>query len=190
MVRGSSNGIGPDGCILGYCCVSVTLETGSARMLLVNEQLTAAIPTDMAYEGLEPISYEIHASSHQPNQTRTEDCESFMLTGPSKLFCPATPASPPACGEIVELELDYDWMTVGCYANTGHTQSLTAALSAEVECLSCPANQPANGATEANLPTGTECLYSDGATGCRVVRSDSSAPGLIWNCAPRAGVGP
>ncbi|MBN1606983.1 MAG: hypothetical protein JW940_10145, partial [Polyangiaceae bacterium] len=189
MIRGSSNGIGPDGCILGYCCVSVTLDTGSARMLLVNEQLTAAIPTDMEYEGLEPIAYSIYADSHQPNQTQTQDCESLTVDGPSKLFCPASPASPPACGEIVELELDYEWGTMGCYAHTDYAQSLTTVLSAAVECLSCPATRPAEGATEANLPTGTECLYSNGTVGCRVVRPSSPAPELIWNCAPRADAG-
>ena len=159
---------------------AVTLETGSARMLLVNGQLTAAIPTDMAYEGLEPIAYSIYASSHPPNQTQTEACESVTVEGPSKLFCPASSGSQPACGEIVQLEVDYSWGTMGCYADS---DDLTAALSAEVECLSCPATQPADGATEPNLPTGTECLYSNGTLGCRVVRPNSPAPELIWECA-------
>ena len=57
MINGTSVGIGPDGCVHGFCCVSVTLGTGSARMLLVNGQLTAVIPTNLEYEGMQPLAY-------------------------------------------------------------------------------------------------------------------------------------
>jgi hypothetical protein len=188
MINGSSNGTGPDGCILGFCCVSVTLGIGSARMLLVNGQLTTAIPTNLEYEGMQPLAYGIYASSRKPDQAQATDCETLsMIKGPSKLFCPASPDSQPACGETVQLQVDYQWGTIGCYAHTDYSSFLTATVSAEVECLSCPATQPANGATEASLPVGTECLYNNGATGCRVVRPSSDAPQVIWQCAPRAG---
>jgi hypothetical protein len=187
MIKGSSNGIGPDGCVLGFCCVSVTLGTGSARMLLVNGQLTAAIPTNLEYQGMQPLEYYVYASSQQPDQAETTACESLTVNGPSKLFCPAGPGSPPVCGETVQLRIDYQWGTIGCYASTGPYPSLAATVSAKVECLSCPARQPTNGATEATLPVGTECLYGNGATGCRVVRPSSYEPQLIWQCAPRAG---
>jgi hypothetical protein len=187
MISGTSVGVAPDGCIHDFCCVSVALETASARMLLVGGKLTAAVPTSLDYQGMQPLSYYVYASSHQPEQSKTTDCESLTVDGPSQLFCPVSPVSPPACGDTVQLLIDHKWGTIGCYASSGTYPTLTVALSAPVECLSCPATPPARGATEANLPVGTECLYLDGTMGCRVVRPSSYEPELIWECAPRAG---
>ena len=136
---------------------------------------------------MQPLAYEIVARSQKPGETQTMDCESLMVNGPSKLFCPASSGTQPACGQTVELQVDYQWGTIGCYAHTDHSSFLTATVSAQMECLSCPATQPANGATEASLPPGTECLYGNGATGCRVVRPSLEAPEPVWNCAPRVG---
>ncbi len=187
MINGTSVGIGPDGCISDFCCVLATLGTGSARMLLVSGQLTLAIPTSLEYEGMQPLSYYVYASSRKPDQAQATKCENLTVNGPSKLFCPASPDSQPACGETVQLQVDYQWGTIGCYAHTDYSSFLTATVSAPVECLFCPGTPPASGASEASLPVGTECLYNNGATGCRVVRPSSYAGELIWECAPRAG---
>ncbi|MBN2573059.1 MAG: hypothetical protein JXP73_00710, partial [Deltaproteobacteria bacterium] len=179
---------GPDGCIMGFCCVSVTLGTGSARMLLVNGQLTLAIPTNLEYEGMQPLSYEILASARMADQAQTTDCETRLITeGAATLFCPADPGRQPACGETVQIQVDYRWGSIGCYAHSDYSSYLTATVSAQVECLACPARQPANGATEATLPVGTECLYGNGATGCQVVRPSSQESELVWQCASRTG---
>jgi hypothetical protein len=188
MIHGTSTFIGPDGCISDFCCVSLALETGSARGLLVNGQLTLAIPTRLEYQGMQPLGYEIRATSRMPDEAQTTNCEvPSIIEGPSKLFCPANPGRQPACGETIQLQVDYQWGSIGCYAHTDYSSYLTATVSAEVECLACPARQPATGTAEATLPVGTECLYSNGTTGCQVVRSGSPESEVIWKCAPRAG---
>ena len=184
-VDGSSNGRDADGCTLGYCCVTPPRLGGNdARVVLVNDKLTAILPAHISSSGMQPSWYlrvNVHQGDAGPNiACSLHDKADPVPTSQAMLaFCPLHPAVPPACGDNVSFDIDYSWGTIACYLDGG-SRSDSASVTAPVECLTCPTTQPTNDAQEPNLPVGTECSF--GTSKCQVVWKSTYTPLPVWKC--------